>query len=208
MTLAGTGHAMARGGIGGHGGGGDQETGDVLLIINDSDPSNVTITATGAFAFTNDSSTNENEGVDLLEFFTAPVAILPPGSPASPGLSPTGDGPYTQWQADDYSGSLVDLNISTDTSGPETQTFTTTSPAFTGSATLDLSSFSADLPSLGSSGLIVSGNSNNNGDIIGDWEVEDVPVPEPSQYGWGVLLATLGFVTWRRFSGRFPFVRP
>jgi hypothetical protein len=29
-----------------------------------------------------------------------------------------------------------------------------------------------------------------------------VAVPEPSQYGLGVLLATLGFVAWRRFSAR------
>jgi hypothetical protein len=28
------------------------------------------------------------------------------------------------------------------------------------------------------------------------------PVPEPADYGWGVLLATLGFVAWRRFSSR------
>jgi hypothetical protein len=29
------------------------------------------------------------------------------------------------------------------------------------------------------------------------------PVPEPSDYGWGVLLATLGFVAWRRFRPAF-----
>jgi hypothetical protein len=29
--------------------------------------------------------------------------------------------------------------------------------------------------------------------------VEPVPVPEPSQYGWPVLLAALAFVGWRRF---------
>jgi hypothetical protein len=29
-----------------------------------------------------------------------------------------------------------------------------------------------------------------------------VAVPEPAQYGWGVLIAALGFVAWRRFSTR------
>lgn len=28
------------------------------------------------------------------------------------------------------------------------------------------------------------------------------PVPEPADYGWGVLLAALGFVAWRRFFSR------
>jgi hypothetical protein len=28
------------------------------------------------------------------------------------------------------------------------------------------------------------------------------PVPEPADYGWGILLAALGFVAWRRFSLR------
>jgi hypothetical protein len=32
--------------------------------------------------------------------------------------------------------------------------------------------------------------------------LDAVAVPEPYQYGWGVLLATLGFVAWRRFSAR------
>jgi hypothetical protein len=34
--------------------------------------------------------------------------------------------------------------------------------------------------------------------------LDAVAVPEPSQYGWGVLLATVGFVAWRRFSGCSP----
>jgi hypothetical protein len=52
------------------------------------------------------------------------------------------------------------------------------------------------------------GNSDTSGGggIYNDSEntltLNVVAVPEPSQYGWGVLLATLGFVAWRRFSSR------
>jgi hypothetical protein len=41
----------------------------------------------------------------------------------------------------------------------------------------------------------------DSGGIFTATEVS-TPVPEPYQYGWGVLLATLGFVAWRRFFGR------
>jgi MYXO-CTERM domain-containing protein len=70
----------------------------------------------------------------------------------------------------------VDLNLYT-TSTAQLQAFSTSSPAFTGTAIINLSSFLASLPITGASGNIYSGDAHSpGGALIGRWTV----VPEPS----------------------------
>jgi hypothetical protein len=68
----------------------------------------------------------------------------------------------------------VDLNLYV-TVSPQLQTFSPSSPAFTGTAIIDLSSLLAYLPPTGTSGNIYSGNISSPGALIGTWVV----VPEP-----------------------------
>jgi hypothetical protein len=170
----------------------------VLLTINDTDPSAVTITATGAYAAVNDSITNENAGIDLLQFFTSASYSDPP---SLGGLFPAGGSQaYNEWGTDNYSGSDVDFNPwRSGEGGSDLQIFTTSSPAFTGSWTVDLSSDSSALPSLGANGEILAGYSLDHGQVIGAWEVSSV-VPEPSQYGLFIALVMAGLVAARGFS--------
>lgn len=88
---------------------------------------------------------------------------------------------------DDYSGSNVDLNLFED-EGDQDQIFTVSTPAFTGTATLNLSGYS--LPPSGTTGDILAGYSGWSGEIIGQYQV----VPEPHALPMAAALGLLAFV--------------
>ena len=146
----------------------------VLIEINQSDASAVQFIATVNGSLVNDSSQYNLFGVDLISYFTASMVS---GSAAVTGnLIPAGTSAvYSQWHADNLTASgNVDLNLYNNSS-PQLQIFTTSSPAFTGTATINLASLLADLPTTGSIGDIYSGDIRSPGKVIGQWVV----VPEP-----------------------------
>jgi len=131
--------------------------------------------------------------VDLAGYFTSAVGTT--GSPISGTLTPAGTtAAYNNWFTDDLSTSNVDVNLYVNSS-VQLQNFSTSSPAFSGSATIDLSSFLAELPATGTIGPIYSGYSRDAGVVIGYWQV----VPEPSSLAQLVLsgLALSGILAWR-----------
>ena len=146
----------------------------VLISINQANPAAVTFTTSGLNSFAN-SSVYNLFGVDLISYFTAaPVVVA--GS-VTGNLIPAGivSQAYTSWIPDNLTVvNNVDLNLY-NTSNPLIQTFTTSSPAFSGVATINLSSLLADLPTTGTSHNIYSGNISSPGVLIGTWVV----VPEP-----------------------------
>lgn len=183
----------------------------VLLTIDDSNPSAVVFTATGANSGVNDSGKTGNDGIDLTSFFLTSQPSFSAQSLSGSTLSGStlsGGGlssPYNDLRGDNYStsgGNAVDLHLSIDagTTGHDSaETFSTTQPALIGSWTIDFSSLSLDssaLPSAGTQGLIISGNSTDPGAVIGAWEID--PVPEPGTGSLIVLGSVLGFLFWRR----------
>ena len=166
----------------------------ILITIDQYHPNAVTFTATGNFATADDSSQLELFGVDLTGYFSG----VPDSGGALPGsLTPAGtSSPFDSWAGDDYfgAGTNVDLNFYSSTSS-DTETFSTSSSAFTGTTTIDLSSFLAQLPVTGTMGEIYSGYSRNPGVPIGMWEV----VPEPSSLAQLILggFALSGILAWR-----------
>ncbi len=165
----------------------------VLLEINVSNAAEVTITSTGLFADADDSTRSLYDGVNLDRFLTD---VPPPGpNPTVLGnLTPTGSPiAYSLVFWDDYSGSMVDLNLFNEHS-EYTQSFSTSARAFTGAATIDLSDIATLLPTAGTTGSIFAGYSGNaTAEIplteIGQWRV--VAIPEPSTYAAFLGVAAL-----------------
>jgi MYXO-CTERM domain-containing protein len=164
----------------------------ILININEANPSAVQFIAVANNSFAA-SSVNNSFGVDLLSYFSvAPAAVA---SPVGGTLIPAGTTTaLNEWFPDNLTAaSNVDLNLYVN-STPQVQTFTTSSPAFAGTAIVNLSGFLASLPATGISGNIYSGDIRSPGVLIGRWTV----VPEPSvevQLALGaVVLAGLAFV--------------
>ena len=171
----------------------------ILININQANPAAVTFTATVNNSSGNDSSTLNIFGVDLIGYFTS--AIAPSSATVSGTLTPNGTSTaYTRWITDSLlNTSAVDLNFYV-TSSPQAQTFSTGTPAFTGTATINLSSVLASLPVSNANGQIYSGNGSSPGVVIGRWVV----VPEPSVQSiitFGAMIFA-GFVLVRRFGCR------
>jgi hypothetical protein len=148
----------------------------ILININEANPSAVQFIATVTVPLGNDSSQYNLFGVDLLNYFTA--SVVASGGVATGTLTPAGTtNAYTQWFPDNlHVVNNVDLNLYA-TATSQIQTFSTSSPAFTGTAIINLSSLFANLPSTGASGNIYSGDAHSQGGLlIGRWTV----VPEPS----------------------------
>ncbi|HEX7578348.1 MAG TPA: hypothetical protein VF430_09960, partial [Verrucomicrobiae bacterium] len=101
---------------------------------------------------------------------------------------------YNEWFPDNMNmATSVDLNLYV-TANPQPQIFTNRSRAFTGTATIDLSSLIAQLPATGATGFIFTGDARSPGVLLGRWIV----VPEPpvvAQVAMGaVVLAGLALV--------------
>ena len=146
----------------------------ILININQANPFAVQYTAIVTNSFATDSSQYNLFGVDLINYFTASLAT---GGAVTGTLIPAGtSNAYNQWFADNlHVGNNVDLNLY-NSSIAQLQTFSTSSPAFTGTAVINLSSFLASLPLTGASGNIYSGDARSPGGVlIGRWTV----VPEP-----------------------------
>jgi hypothetical protein len=180
-----------------------------LLTVDISNPTNVVITATGNNATVDDSTTTLFQGVNLLGFFTSAFGSVNSvnGSPSGTLIGGgTGVG-YNFFDVDNVSGSLVDLNpfFFNSEVANQTQVFSTEQPAFTGSITLDMSAYVAELPEDGATGDIRPGARSGAaglpfGSVIGQWQViSTTPTPEPSM----LALASLGGLSalalaWRR----------
>lgn len=178
----------------------------VLLTVDDSNPSAVVFTATGANSGVDDSGKTGNDGFDLTGFFSASEATFFVQSLSGSTLSGGGLGfPYNDVRGDNYSttgGSAFDLQMFIDPAAnghSSAETFSTAAPAFTGSWTINFSTLglnSSALPTAGSQGLIISGNNANPGSVIGQWEI--APVPEPATGSLLVLGSALGLFFWGR----------
>ena len=132
-------------------------------------------------------------GVDLISYFT--VAPAAAAGTVTGTLTSTGtSGAYNEWFPDNLTvANNVDLNLYVTTTS-QVQNFSASSPAFAGTAIINLSTLLANLPSTGAGGNIYSGYSQSPGTLIGRWVV----VPEPSveaQLALGaVVLAGLALV--------------
>lgn len=170
--------------------------GAVILYVDISDPANVLFQATSAFASADDSSTLGGEGIDLLQFF-APGLISFSNGTLTGSLTAAGTTvPYSGYFTDDYSGSVVDLNLFVGSSYDQSQiqAFSTSSPALVGLGVADFSDFLAFLPTSGSSGDIIAGYAySTTGAVIGQWHV----VPEPGTASLLGLSVMLGFLYYR-----------
>jgi hypothetical protein len=167
----------------------------VLLTIDLTDPYNAVITATGLDPM-KDSKAAEGLGVDLLQFFSAPQSFTYSEGNSSTLVGASNDAPYDSYVTDHHSGALTDLNLYVSGGSQTNQVFSKTSPAFSGSFTVNLSAFIGELPTLNEEGYILVGNDQSFGKIIGLWEV----VPEPSAYGMYAFLAFAALIGWRRLS--------
>ena len=167
---------------------------NLLFQVDISNPAAVVITTTGNASLIDNSAYNTYRGVDLLAFFTAPTSLIGTGTGT---LTPAGaTQSYDAWYWDNASGTAIDLNFyfNIDQPDAQTQTFTTTAPAFTGTMIADLSSVAALLPAEGATGTVVAGwlgTGSGMGDStsapIGQYTV----VPEPAVFPLLSALATL-----------------
>jgi hypothetical protein len=178
----------------------------ILLTIDDSDPSAVTLTATTSNSYSVDNGNRASTGVDLLGFFGTDEQGISTGRFSGGNLQGGNDGvSYDSLVSDNYStggGLYYDLEVylsGASAGSGNIETFSTNLPAFSGTWTVDLSSLgvnAADLPVAGSEGSIISGNNANSGAYLGEWQV--LPVPEPAPASLLALGATMAWVAIRR----------
>ena len=149
----------------------------VLLTVNVSDASAVTITATGDAADA-DASIDSFTGVSLLDFFTRDLSLSVPASPSTGTLvSVAGDAPVNFA----FSAALDRALNLFDSADSGAFVFETGETAFAGSVTLDLSAFADLLPAAGTMGRIAIGDGFGGspfGTEFGDFLVVDtIPLP-------------------------------
>jgi hypothetical protein len=171
---------------------------DILLIVNDANRNAVTFTATTNAPLASSSSHNFGQGIELIDFLTAPVFTVGPNQ-GTGSLTTSLDGsPTLDAEVTLPPGSLVDLLFY----NPEfnnTEDFKTGTEAFKGSETFNLGRF---LPPAGTIGDIYAGypgeedsinHLGNTPVLIGQYYV----IPEPSQ--WNLLLVgAAGLIALRR----------
>jgi hypothetical protein len=151
----------------------------VLLQVDGSDPSFVTLTATGNKPLINDSSATTFDGVTLLGFWSHPTSD---GLSMMGNLTPHGATvSYDTWGPSDYSGSRIDLSLYHSIVPAAPQDFAMNATAFTGMG-YALGMPLGNLPAPGTVGDIIAGwylsGEGHGGDlqVIGQWQM----VPEPS----------------------------
>lgn len=166
----------------------------VVLTIDITNLSATTITATGANAQNDDiDDTYLDEGFLMLGFFSSePGATIPDSFDFSDLYSPGGNFAFTSLFLAAVSGSEeVDLNIAG--SGFSSNDFSTSLPAFAGSATVDFSGLAAYLVP-GSTGDILAGDAFYNTVVIGQWQI----IPEPNTTLLAFVPAALALLRRRR----------
>lgn len=163
----------------------------ILLEVDISNPAAVVIRSTDANPITNSNTFNNFLGVTLLQFLASDSVIS--------GLIPTAtltanhaEDAYNEWWITELNSGRLDLNLYFDSEADATpQQFNTAQPAFTGAATLNMSSAFAALPSIGHTGNIIAGDATLTGPVIGQFLV----IPEPSAI---LLLSTTSLLALRR----------
>jgi hypothetical protein len=185
----------------------------VLLVVNETDPSAVTITATGA-ASSASVSTTFFDGFDLLNFFNQDASqggADPNVSTLTTGDSSTGpifNNDYSDDESTTADGNppYYDLNIyvSSPTNagqpapGNPTETFTSGSTAFIGTMTINLSAYSL---SGASTGIVYGGTSFDDAGSANDIGTYVLEAPEPSTYAMMLGgLVVLGFCVRRKLA--------
>lgn len=170
----------------------------VVFQIDVSNPSAVTITATTAVSESDSSLNIGTEGITIENFLTSSTIAFPLNTAFTGDLSPSGTAVaynfFGTFEYEDNDGAFKagnDLSVYSGTAG--TQDFSTSTTAFTGVATFDFSSASTALPSVGTTGNVISGflmtgGPAGHGNVVGQWTV--VSVPEPSS----VFLLGLGYL--------------
>ncbi len=175
----------------------------VVLVVDVSDPSAVTFTAQDAASDISSSLNRSMEGITIENFFSTISDVRTVrfvGGNLTPSLG-IQTNPYVGTGTFDYGGSIEfgiadDLSVFANNTVENSQQFTAGQRAFNGQATIDFSTEAAALPSLGSTGDVITGfNPNNAGEglIIGQWTV----VPEPSSTLM-LCAALIGFGSVRR----------
>jgi hypothetical protein len=176
----------------------------VLLTIDLSDPSNAVITATGLDPENSDYSTQEGAGVDLEDFLTTCASYDSSTGNSSSLYGASNEDLYDSYAIDNASSpGYKDLNLYVSGGSTQNQYFDTSVPAFSGSITVNLSSYVGKLPAIGTTGYIIAGFSRTEGYTLGLWEV----VPEPSEYGMYAFLIFAALIVWRRMSVSRQLVR-
>ncbi|MEM9346774.1 MAG: hypothetical protein AAGB26_09180 [Planctomycetota bacterium] len=164
----------------------------VLITIDPTDPSAVTFTATDAIAAVTDTDTSASvdAGVTFDDLFAADFDLTPTQSISFTGTLAAFAAPEYTDAANGFGGlSLLDLNLFNFSSN-ESQSFTAFFPAFSGSATLDLTG--ATFGPIGTTGDILVGDTiTGSGAFIGQFQI----VPEPASL---TLLAAAGLPLLRR----------
>lgn len=160
--------------------------GAVLLVVDVENPSAVTITATSSPALLNDATGAGGDGVTMLLFFIDQGFQLVGDEVSGVGLSAAG---MTESYSDVSNTFALltarDINFYRIDAG--TQAFSMLTPAFNGSMVLDLWAATGLLPSVGTIGDILVGDTvTGSGAVIGQWQV----VPEPG----AALLAGIGMI--------------
>ncbi len=189
----------------------------VVLTIDYSNLSAVTVTATGSFAYSDYSGPlGFGDGIALHDFFTAPVLVqdfvtAPVSSTLTTGVVPQdltntfseitawNDSNPSLWVGYGQPGLGNGSDITLWRNAPSvSMSFSTESAAFSGQAVFNLSGYASYtnlLPALNSTGTVTIWNNNGT---IGTWQVVGTAVPEPSTYAVLFGSAALGLVIWRR----------
>lgn len=165
----------------------------LVLTINISNPSSTIITVVpNNSQITGNLNVNFDGGISLVAFFSAneSITVADPlginGTWTARGTSSA----YNEMVTFNYGNSAVvpgrDLSIyNVDALNGDTQKFLSSAAPFTGTSTVNFSSF-ANLPAVGTTGNVNIGYQNSHGGVIGQWVV----VPEPSS----LLIASVGLV--------------
>jgi len=161
----------------------------VLLIVDNTDPNNVTFTATGAAAGV-EASTGSGSGFTLQGLFSGAgfeVGFTPGGGSISGTLQANGmTAPYVN--SLNQFGSLTDNDLNIWGGGGGTQLWNTDDAAFSGSSSTDILAGA----SFNGSGLILLGDApGTQPPVIGTWQL----IPTPGTAG---LLGLAGLAAVRR----------
>lgn len=172
----------------------------VVLTINIANPSAVVITSVANNSLATAILTvNFDGGISFRNFFTAneSITLANPleinGNWTALGASAS----YNEMVTFAFNNSAVvpgvDLSIyNVDTPPQDDQNFVSSAAPFTGSSTVNMSTFT-HLPAVGTTGAVHVGFLASQGGVIGSWEV----IPEPSTALLG-LIGSLGLLRRRR----------